>query len=121
MKSHWITHGGKRIFLVDYSNFGSDAALMREEAKAIVEAVTREPLNSVLALSDVRGTAGTPENLSVMKSVVARTNRHVRRRAVVGVSGPRQALLDIVNRVTGNKQFAVFPDLDQAKDWLVKD
>ena len=121
MKSHWITHRGKRIFLVDLSNFGSDTALLREEAKGIVETVTREPLNSVLAVSDVRGTTGTLDNVSVMKSVVARTNRYVRQRAVVGVGGIRQTLLDMVNRVTGNKQFAVFQDIEAAKDWLVKD
>ena len=121
MKSRWITHHGKRIFLVDFTDFGSDTALVREEAKGIVEVVTREPLNSVLALSDVRGTAGTLDNVTVMKSVVTRTNRHVRRRAVVGVGGVRQALLDMVNRVTGSKQFAVFHDLEAAKDWLVEE
>lgn len=121
MKSRWITHGGKRIFLVDYSDFGSNIALIREEAKSIIEAVTREPLNSVLTLSDVRGTTGTLDTLAIMKRVVTSTNRHVRRRAVVGVSGLRQSLLDMVNRVTGNKPFAAFEDIEAAKDWLVKE
>ncbi len=121
MKSRWITHRGKRIFFVDYTDFGANAAQVREEAKAIVETVTREPLNSVLAVTDVRGTTGSTEIISIMRSVVASTNRHVRKRAVVGVSGLRQALLDMVNRVTGSKQFATFQDLDAAKDWLVKE
>lgn len=121
MKSRWITHRGKRIFLVDYSNFGSNTALIREEAKGIIETVTREPLNSVLALTDVRGTTGTLNTISVMKRVVTSTNRHVRRRAVVGVSGLRESLLDMVNRVTGNKPFAAFQDIEAAKEWLVKE
>jgi hypothetical protein len=120
MKSHWITHRGKRIFLVDYSDFGSNTALT-EEANGIIEAVTRELPNSVLALSDVRGTTGTLDTLAIMKRVVTSTNRHVRRRAVVGVSGLRESLLDMVNRVTGNKPFAVFQDMEAAKEWLVKE
>lgn len=121
MKSHWITHRDKRIFLVDYSNFGANTALIREEAKGIIEAVTHEPPNSVLALTDVRGTTGTLDTIAVMKRVVTSTNKHVRRRAVVGVAGLRESLLDMVNRVTGNKPFASFQDLEAAKEWLVKE
>lgn len=121
MKSRWIVHNDQRIFFVDFTDFGSDAAALRAEAKAIIETVTQEPLNSVRSLSDARGTVGSPETLSIMRSIVARTNRYVRRRAIVGMTGPRRTLIEIMNRITGAKQFAMFDDADAAKDWLLKD
>jgi len=121
MKSKWIEYKGQRLFYVDCSNFGADSAGLREEARAIITLVTQEPENSVRALSNTQGTTGTPENLDILKGIVTRTTRFVRKRAVIGVSGIRKSLLDIVNRVTGGKPFASFNDETAAKDWLVED
>ena len=119
MKSRWIEHKGTRIFYVDLTNFGSDSAALREEAQAIIALVTQQPENSVRALSNTQGTVGTAENLAILKGIVTRTSRFVRRRAVVGVSGVRKALVDAVNRATGGKHFSPFADEQSAKDWLV--
>ncbi len=121
MKSKWIEYKGQRIFYVDCSNFGSDSAALHEEARAIIALVTQEPENSVRAISNAEGTTGTPENLTILKGIVTRTTRFVRKRAVVGVSGVRKALLDIVNRVAGGKPFAAFTEIDEAKEWVIKD
>lgn len=121
MKSKWIEHKGKRILYVDCTNFGSDSEALRAEAQAIIALVTQQPEDSVRALSNTEGTVGTPENLSILKGIVTRTTRFVRKRAVVGVSGIRKSLLDIVNRATGNKPFASFSDEAAAKNWLVED
>ncbi len=121
MKSKWIEHKGKPILYVDCSNFGSDSEALREEARAIIALVIQQPENSIRALSNAQGTVGTPENLNIMKSIVTRTTRYVRKRAVVGVSGIRVALLDIVNRVAGGKPFAAFTDEAAAKAWLVQE
>ena len=121
MKSKWIEHKGKRIFYVDCTGFGSDSEALRAEAHAIIELVTQQPENSIRALSNAEGTVGTPENLNILKGIVTRTTRFVRRRAVIGVSGIRKALLDIINRATGNKPFASFSDETAAKEWLIED
>ena len=121
MKSKWIDHKGCRILYVDCSNYGSDSAALREEARAIIALVTQQPENSVLALSNALGTVGTPENLNILKGIVTRTTRFVRRRAVVGVTGIRRTLLDIVNRAAGGKAFSAFTDESSALDWLVTD
>ena len=121
MKSRWIVHNGKRLFYADFSNFGADSAVLKEESKAVVALVTQEPLDSVLALSDVRGTTGTPESLAIMKGVVSRTTRYVRKRATVGLSGIRRALIDAVNRLSGAKQFTCFDDVKAAEDWLTEE
>jgi hypothetical protein len=121
MKSKWIEHKGKRIFYVDCTGFGSDSDALRAEAQAIIALVTQQPENSVRALSNTDDTIGTPENLNILKGIVTRTTRFVRKRAVVGISGVRKALLDLINRAAGNKPFASFPDEAAARDWLVED
>jgi hypothetical protein len=119
MKSKWIEHKDKRVFYSDFSGSGVEAQALREEGREVIATVTQEPLNSVLALSDVAGSVGTPENLAVMRSIVSKTTPHIRKRAVVGVSAAQRALLEIVNRITGEKKFSAFATAEQALDWLV--
>jgi hypothetical protein len=119
MKSRWVTHKGKRVFYVDFSNFGMDKEGIKAEAQAVMTTVMLEPLGSVLALSDVRGTVGSPDNLATMQNLVAHTGPHVRRRATVGIGGIRKGFLDLINRFTGRQPMIAFDDVEQAKDWLV--
>ena len=120
MKSYWTTHKGKRIFVFDCSGFGSDAAALDAEAKAVVEVVTQEPLNSVLALSNGAGTTGTPAIMKILEATVSRTSPHIQRRAVIGITGMRRFLVDMVNRLSSGKPFSTFNSMEDALDWLVK-
>jgi hypothetical protein len=120
VKSKWIDYKGKRIFYVDFSNFGSDSHALRQEAHAIIAEVVKEPPDSVLALSNAAGTVGTPENMVIFKGIVTRTGRFVRKRAVVGVTGVRQVLLETLNRVTMGKPMMAFEEEEAAKKWLVE-
>gem|GEM_PF-6380291 len=43
MKSHWILHNGKRVFISEFSNCGTDASLVSKECEAIKEALANEP------------------------------------------------------------------------------
>jgi hypothetical protein len=47
------------------------------------------------------------------------TNKYVKRRAVVGVSGFRRHFLYAFAKVVGNINFSVFDSLPQALDWIV--
>ena len=109
------------MFYVDFSNFGMDKAGLKAEAQAVVATILREPLGSVLALSDVRGTVGTPDILAAVQSIVGQTNPHIHRRATVGIGGIRKGFLDLINRFTGRQPMVAFDDEEQAKDWLVTD
>jgi hypothetical protein len=57
----------------------------------------------------------------IMKGVVSRTTRYVHKRAAIGLSGVRRALIDAVNRLSGAKQFTCFDDVKVAKDWLTEE
>jgi len=120
MKSHWVTHKGKRVFIFDCSNFGSDVSALEAEINAVAEVVTREPENSVLSVSNSSGTVGSPAVIRLLEGLMNRTSRHIKKRAVVGVSGARRFLVDMVNRVSSGKPFSTFDNLNDALDWLVE-
>jgi hypothetical protein len=120
MKSRWITHKGKRVFVFDCSHFGSDTAALEAEIKQVAEVVTKEPLDSALNVTNSEGTIGTPANLRVLERLMSITSRHTRRRAVVGVTGVRRFLVDTINRVSRSRPLTIFETMEEGLDWLVK-
>ncbi len=120
MKSRWITHKGKRIFIADYSNFGMDSAALKVELDAVVKTLIQEPLDSVLSLSDFRGSHASPETLAFIKAALAQTNKHVHKRAIVGFTGVRKMLLEVMSKFTGPAGLVPWDDMESAQDWLVR-
>ena len=118
MKSKWITHAGKSIFHIDLSDFWTDADALRTELDEASAITCQQPEDSLLVLTDVRGTVLSSEVLNIGKESSAKTTKHVRKTAVLGISGFRKVLLDAVSRFSG-QSFAVFEDAEEAKDWLV--
>ena len=119
MKSRWETNRDRRIFIFDLSGFGADEiGLIREcdEADAVIMA---EPLNSVLVLNDVRGTTGSVEVVRHLQLSAERSNPYIIKAAVVGISGTKWILLQIVNRFA-KLSIVPFDDFEKAKDWLVQ-
>ncbi len=121
MKSHWIEHKGKRVFIADFSHFLDDGAGVRAECQAIKNELEREPLHSVLALTTVEGTFANEDIIKALVELVPITNKRVRRRALVGVSGFRRHFVYALAKVVGDVNFTVFDTLPEALDWIVKD
>ncbi len=121
MKSHWIEHKGKRVFIAEYSGFGSDSAALRREADEIIAALQKEPPNSVLAVSNVAGTTASMDNLKVLKSILPHTNQQVRKRCAVGASGMRWYFIETFNELTGQAKLKAFASMQEALDWIVED
>ena len=96
MRSEWISYQGKPIFFCHFDNM--DINSLREEVAACDDLICGEPEFSVLVLSDLRGTPGSPETTNIFKKSTAKTRSHIKKSAVVGVglSGPRKILFDIV-------------------------
>ncbi len=121
MKSRWVTHQGKPIFIADFSGYADDAAGVRAECNAIKEVLKKMPEHSVLAISYVEGTYANEDILRVLTELVPVTNRYVKRRAVVGVSGFRRHFLYAFAKVVGDVNFTVYENLEEALDWLAKE
>jgi len=119
MRSGYITHKDKQIFLADYRHLLIDE--FEKEIKAVTEALCTAPQNSVACLNDTSGLIASPKVIDLFKWSVSRTKPHISKAAVVGVgfSGARKILFDAILRITG-QTVTLFDDLEKAKDWLVE-
>ncbi|MCP4544793.1 MAG: hypothetical protein GY832_47445 [Chloroflexi bacterium] len=122
MKSRWISHKGKRILYVDFSNFGQDFAPLRTEIEAVLSTLEKQPKNSVLILADFRDTVLSRKSTALIKGSAPQISPHIRRAAVIleDTTGLRNLVVGALARV-GGQDAALFDDIEQAQDWLVND
>ena len=118
MKSGWREHRGKQYFFCDYSGFGLDFQSLKIEVNAVDDLLVQEPEDSVITLIDFRNTVGSIEAVELLKEGAGRTRKHIRKNAILGISGVRKILLDAVTRLTAQVA-QTFDDEEKAKDWLV--
>jgi hypothetical protein len=118
MKSHWMTHKGKKIFFADYSRMSPEA--LKEEVASVEPILCSMPKDSVLSLADVSGTYGTAEAMKIIKGITAKTKSHVHKRAVIGIVGVQKVLLKAVNQFSG-QETVPFESIDKALDWLAEE
>lgn len=115
-----ITHEGRTILYFDYRGLDDSGVIKKigENEKAIVEHVGKG-FNGLLRLTDIRGLYASEEVFQAFKDAAVRLRPHFKASAVVGITGAKKVLLDVINRVTGIG-VRPFDDIEQAKDWLVK-
>jgi hypothetical protein len=78
----FITHLGKQILLVDFSN--RSAGQVEEICRSVPEIVTTRPLASVLILSDFTGASFDDDAIRGMKEAAVFDKAYVRKSAWVG-------------------------------------
>lgn len=120
MRSKWIQHRGVKIFYQDFSGFLYDSAGFKRELTAVQAEVVQHPKNSLLILSDLRDTNVTNEMMPVLNASSAITKDHVHKTAVLGVTGIKRTLGDLLTRLTGQR-LKYFDNETAAKDWLALD
>lgn len=120
MRSTWIEHDGKRIFYQDFSKHFYNSAAVRTELEEVQKVVTAEPKDSVLVLSDFRDTNVGRELLASMSAASAATKAYVHKTAVLGVTGMKRNLADLLTALTG-QPLKYFDDIESAKSWLAQD
>ncbi|HLA84451.1 MAG TPA: hypothetical protein VJL29_06630 [Thermoguttaceae bacterium] len=123
MKSHWMVYQGKQILYCDYANFALDQfEAFKTELDSAVAVITREPEKSLLALTDIRRSVASPAVVDMFKTAAIVTAKHIRKQAVVGVSGMKKILFDAVIHISKQPARA-FGDLEleKAQKWLVED
>lgn len=120
MHSIWIEHKGKRIFYQDFSKNFYNAAAVKKELAEVQKVVTAQPKDSVLVLSDFRDTNVGNELLSSMNAASAATKAYVHKTAVLGVTGMKRKLADLLTALTG-QPLKYFDDFESAKNWLAEE
>jgi hypothetical protein len=116
MKSYWETYKGKKIFYARYDHLTIEA--VRTEVVDVEKEMLKSPLGSVLLLVETTGTIISPEALNLFKNVALRSNKHIIKSAILGMTGARMAIMDIVSKFSGLKVQA-FDTEEKAKDWLI--
>lgn len=120
MRSQWIEHKGKKIFYQDFSKLFFNSSAVKVELEEVQKIVKAQPKDSVLVLTDMRDTNVGSDLLPAMNAASAATKDHVRKTAVLGVTGIKRKLADLLSALTG-QPLKYFDDIELAKKWLVED
>ncbi len=120
MRSEWIEYKGKKIFYQDFSKNFYNSAAVKAELGEVQKIVMSQPLHSALVLSDFRDTNVGSDLLSEMNAASAATKGYVHKTAVLGVTGVKRKLADLLIAITG-QPLKYFDDVETAKNWLVED
>lgn len=120
MKSRWIVHEGKSIFISDFSNLGLDAVALQQECDAIKNALVGQPPKSVTAIINLDGTFMNDGLVKAFKDILPVTNKYVRRRAVIGLRGFRKNFIFLFTKFVGDANIEIFDTLNEALNWAVK-
>jgi len=119
MKSRWIEHNGKKMFYQDFSNQFYNAEAVKKELEEVQQIVLAEPENSVLVLSNFTNTELSSELMPILNEASKVTKSHVRKTAVIGITGIKRYLGDMLSRITG-QPLTYFESEAKAKDWLAE-
>src|SRR5215207_1254196 len=103
MRSNWIEHKGQKIFYQDFSQNFYNSAAVKEELNEVQKVVIAEPLNSLLVISDLRDTEIAGDLLPAMNAASRATKAHIRKTAVLGVTGVKRQLGDLLTKLTGQQ------------------
>ncbi len=120
MRSKWIEHKGKNIFYQDFSGFFFNYDGVKEELKAVQEVVLEQPLGSLLVLADFTDTTIAGDLMTMLNESSRLTKDRVKKTAVLGVSGIKKRLGDMLSRLTG-QPLRYFEDEYLAKEWLIEE
>ncbi|HAX69271.1 MAG TPA: hypothetical protein PK152_12730 [Anaerolineales bacterium] len=120
MKSKWVEYNGKSIFYQDFSNHFFNEQAVIEELKQVQEIVLSQPEYSLLVISNFSNTEITSSLMPILNESSSKTKSHVRKTAVLGVTGIKRALGDLLSRITGQELMYFSNEMD-AKEWLTKE
>jgi hypothetical protein len=120
MRSQWIEYNGKKIFYQDFSKLFFNSTAVKAELEEVQKIVKAEPKDSVLVLTDMRDTNVGSDLLPAMNAASTATKDYVHKTAVLGVTGVKRKLADLLTSLTG-QPLKYFDDMDAAKRWLAED
>jgi hypothetical protein len=115
----WITHQGKQILYVDFSDCKTEQAMIQlaeEEAKEVLA----QP-GKVLAINNMTGTSIGTDFMNVVKKFGKEIGpAKIAKGAVLGITGLKGILFDGFLRATGDSTTKSFNTEQEALSWLVR-
>jgi hypothetical protein len=113
-----ITHGGKKILLIDFS--GCTLAQMMPLLDDIERVVAKNPRGSLLTLADFADAQINKAVATRIKEVLTRDRPYVRRSAWVHTEKLPKVFYEAF-KTFSKREFPTFKTREEAMDWLVKD
>ena len=111
----WINYKGKEILLDDYTNLQGDYV-------EIIEALTNHLINSgkkeILLLIDLNNSYTNKAVVNAFTEAGKRVRPVVKRTAVLGITGVKKVLLNVVNKLS-SIDANPFSTEEDAKEWLI--
>ncbi len=114
----FITHGGKRVLLVDHTD--STPEEMTRTLSEVEQIIAAAPPNSLLTLSDFTRAQFDRDAADRLKVVAAKDRPHVHRAAFVG----SESIPDVYYRnleAFSVRRFPRFSTREEALDWLTRE
>ncbi|MFH1459563.1 MAG: STAS/SEC14 domain-containing protein [Candidatus Omnitrophota bacterium] len=114
----WIVYKNKRILLVDLSGIRGFKGEGEQLAKAAADFVDKLREYELIELIDVRNSFGDLESVKTMKELSKKLKPHIKKSAIIGVSGIKKVILDAINSFAERK-IKPFNTEEEAKEWLI--
>jgi len=121
MRSHWLEHKGKRVFVADYTGLGDDADAIYAEGLQVIDELTKQPSNSALVIIDVHNTHASVANSAMFKKILTQSHGHVNKRAVIGLTVATRYFVNALLHFSGKASITPCDSLEKALDWIVED
>lgn len=118
MQSAWVERDGRRVMYLNYSGFKSNTAALRAEIEAADAVVCRQAPGSVLAVANLNDTTASSAAVELFKQSSARTKPYIDKLALLGITGLKRFLAEMVARVTG-REMRIFDQEADAVAWLL--
>ena len=112
----WIEYKGVEILLNDYSNLTGENFI--ETLNTLTEHFIAQEKKDILLLLDVRNSYSNKEIIEALNKSSKRIKPFVKKSAVIGVTGVKKILLNVINKVS-SLGANPFTSEEEAKDWLV--
>ena len=81
--------------------------------------VLQEAPDSMLVLADFRNTQVGKDLMDLLTASSRITQVHIKKTAVIGVTGPKRILASMITSLTG-QPFSLFDTPEHAQEWLIQ-
>lgn len=114
-----IVYKGKKIFLADHVGSQGDEVLRGQNS--MLERIKQSGITDALSVTDMTNVYTPPGVHNEMKRIGTDILKYSKKAAVVGMTkGAKRVLINMFMKMA-SKPMALFENLDEAKEWLVKD
>ena len=115
--TQWISHKGKRVFLIDFSRSGiNEINATIAQAKPLIAA---EPPLSILCLVDTTGSKFDIEISKALQAFSEHNKPYMKTTALVGVEGLQKVIYFAVLTFTKRTNIVLKNSRGEALDWLI--